>query len=183
MDREWCGRLRCAERLRSSMITFRTIRPGAFDFKAFEKELRNAQKEWMLKVLKEYRGTTKYWKHKVAFFGRGSERGVTTKIEVGYDDEIYGYVDEGTRAHIIRPKRPGGVLAFPSKSTPKTKPGRLRSGYGRKGKTIVFAKKVRHPGIKPRGFSPQIKKKMEPILETDMQNAMGRGAKKSGHAI
>ncbi len=172
------------------MITFRTIRPGAFDFKAFEKELRNAQKEWMLKVLKEYRLTTKYWKHKVPFFGRGSERGMVTKIEIGYDDEIYGYVDEGTGKaaghgglYPITPKKPGGVLAFPSKSTPRTKPGRLRSGYGRKGKTIVFAKKVMHPGIKPRDFSGQIKKKMEPVLEADMQTAMGRGAKKSGHAI
>ena len=165
------------------MITFRTIRPGAFDFKIFEKEIKKAQKEWMLKVLKEYRGTTKYWKHKVAFWGRGSERGMVLKIEIGTDDEIYGYVDKGTKPHIIRPKRPGGVLAFPSVSTPKTKPGRLRSGYGRKGKTIVFAREVHHPGTKARDFGGQIKKKMEPVLERDMQTAMGRGAKKSGHGI
>ncbi|GAG19960.1 unnamed protein product, partial [marine sediment metagenome] len=139
---------------------------------------------------KEYQKTTKYWKHKVGFRGRLSERGMVTTIEVGTDDEIYGYVDEGTGKaaghgglYPITPKKPGGVLAFPSMSTPKTKPGRLRSGYGRKGKTTVFAKKVMHPGIKPRGFSPQIKKKMEPVLEADMQNAMGRGAKKSGHGI
>lgn len=172
------------------MITFRTISPSAFNVGALERELKKAQKEWMLKVLKEYRKTTKYWKHKVAFWGRGTERGFVTTIEIGTDDEIYGYVDEGTGQaagrggkYPITPKKPGGVLAFPSKSTPKTKPGRLRSGYGRRGKTIVFAKKVMHPGIKPRDFSGQIKKKMEPVLERDMQTAMGRGAKKSGHAI
>ena len=172
------------------MITFKTISPKAFNLRALEKEIRDAQRDWMTKVVKEYRGTTKYWKHKVSFRGRMSEVGVTTKIEVGTDDEIYGYVDEGTGQaaghggkYPITPKRPGGVLAFPSKSTPKTKPGRLRSGYGRKGKTIVFTRKVMHPGIKPREFSKQIKKKMEPVLQTDMQRAMGRGAKKSGHAI
>lgn len=172
------------------MITFKTISPKAFNVGALEKELRNAQRDWMTKVVKEYRVTTKYWKHKVAFRGRLSERGMVTRIEVGTDDEIYGYVDGGTGKaagrggkYPIRPKRPGGVLAFPSVSTPKTKPGRLRSGYGRKGKTTVFAKQVMHPGIKPRKFSKQIKKKMEPVLEADMQTAMGRGAKKSGHRI
>lgn len=177
------------------MITFKTISPKAFNVGALEKELRKAQREWMADVVKEYRKTTKYWKHKVAFTGRLSERGMVTKIEVGTDDKIYGYVDEGTGQaaghggkYKIEPgyytgKSNKKALAFPSVSTPKTKPGRLRSGYGRKGKTIVLARKVMHPGIKPRGFSPQIKKKMEPVLETDMQNAMGRGAKKSGHAI
>ena len=172
------------------MITFKAISPKAFQPKAIENAIRKAQHDWTLKIAKEYRKTTKYWKHKVVFAGRTTEKGFVMTAEVGTDDEIYGYVDEGTGQaaghegkYPITPKRPGGVLAFPSVSTPKTKPGRLRSGYGRKGKTIVFAKKVMHPGIKPRRFSPQIKKKMEPVFEADMQNAMGRGAKKSGHAI
>ena len=119
------------------MITFRAIRPKMFNLKALEKEIGNAQKEWMVKVVKEYQGTTKHWKHRVPFRGRMSEVGVTTKIEVGTDDEIYGYVDKGTKPHIIRPKkfrRRGArgryiktvkVLAFPSVSKPKTKPRSL----------------------------------------------------------
>ena len=161
-----------------------------FNLGALEKELRKAQGEWMGKVIREYQGTTKNWKRRPAFFGRGSEVGVVTKIEIGYDSEIYGYVDEGTGQaaghggkYPITPKRPGGVLAFPSVSTPKTKPGSLKSGAGRRGGSTVFTRKVMHPGIKPRNFSRQIKKKMEPVLESDMQNAMGRGAKKSGHGI
>ena len=165
------------------MITFKTISPKAFNAGALEKELKKAQREWMADVVKEYQGTTKHWKHRVAFTGRLSERGMVTKIEVGTDDEIYGYVDEGTRPHIIRPKRPGGVLAFPSVSVPKTKPGSLKSGKGKSGGPTIVTREVHHPGTKPRDFSGQIKKKMEPVLESDMQNAMGRGAKKSGHAI
>lgn len=172
------------------MITFRAISPKAFNLGALEKELRDAQREWMTKVVKEYQGTTKNWKHRVSFRGRLSERGMVTKIEVGTDDEIYGYVDEGTGQaagrggkYPIVPKRPSGVLAFPSVSTPKTKPGSLKSGAGSRGGATAFTKKVMHPGIKPRGFSKQIKTKMEPVLESDMQKAMGRGAKKSGHGI
>ena len=165
------------------MITFRAIKPGAFNLKALEAELKKAQRDWMTKVVKEYQGTTKNWKHKVAFTGRMSERGMVTTTEVGTDDEIYGYVDEGTRPHIIRPKRPGGTLAFPSVSVPKTKPGSLVSGSGKRGSVDTFRKEVHHPGTEARDFSKQIKKKMEPVLEADMQNAMGRGAKKSGHGI
>lgn len=165
------------------MITFRAISPRAFNVGALEKEVKKAQREWMTKVVKKYQGTTKHWKHKVPFRGRLSERGMVTTVEVGTDDEIYGYVDEGTRPHTIRPKRPGGVLAFPSVSAPKTKPGSLKSGRGKSGGPTVFTKKVMHPGTKPRGFSKQIKRKMEPVLEADTQAAMGRGAKKSGHRI
>jgi len=165
------------------MIRFKTISPRAFNAGALEKELKKAQREWMTKVVKEYQGTTKHWKHRVPFRGRRSERGFVTTTEVGTDDEIYGYVDKGTRPHIIRPKRPGGVLAFPSVSAPKTKPGSLKSGRGKRGGATAFTREVHHPGTKARDFSGQIKKKMEPVLERDMQTAMGRGAKKSGHAI
>ena len=165
------------------MITFRAIKPGAFNLKALEKEIRDAQRTWMTKVVKEYQGTTKHWKHRVAFTGRMSERGMVTTVEVGTDDEIYGYVDEGTKPHTIRPKRPGGVLAFPSVSAPKTKPGSLKSGAGKSGGPTVFTREVHHPGTKARKFSKQIKKKMEPVLEADIQNAMGRGVKKSGYGM
>jgi len=177
------------------VITFRAIKPGAFNLKALEAEIRKAQREWMTKVVKEYQGTTKNWKHQVAFTGRMSESGMRTMIEVGTDDEIYGYVDEGTgqaagrggkykiEAGYYTGKSNKKALAFPSVSTPKTTPGSLKSGMGKKGKVDTVRRKVMHPGIKPRDFSKQIKKKMEPVLEADMRNAMSQGAKKSGHGI
>ena len=164
------------------MIRFQTISPKAFNLPAFEAPIRKAQREWMTKVVKEYQKTTRHWKHKVAFSGRIFEKGIATTIEVGYDDKIYGYVDEGTRPHIIRPKR-AKALAFPSVFAPKTRPKSLVSTAGKSGGATVFAQEVHHPGSKAREFSPQIKKKMEPVLETDMQKAMSLGAKKSGHGI
>jgi hypothetical protein len=44
------------------------------------------------------------------------------------------YVHEGTRRHVIRPRNPGGVLAFPS------------------GGRTVFARSVNHPGTRARPF-------------------------------
>ncbi|AHB31703.1 tail assembly chaperone [Mycobacterium phage Bernardo] len=44
------------------------------------------------------------------------------------------YVHDGTRAHVIRPRRPGGVLRF-------TVGGR-----------VVYARRVNHPGTRARPF-------------------------------
>lgn len=46
--------------------------------------------------------------------------------------EYATYLENGTRPHIIRPKRPGGVLVFQNKA----------------GQT-VFAREVHHPGTRP----------------------------------
>jgi hypothetical protein len=61
--------------------------------------------------------------------------------------EYAKFVHAGTRAHMIRPRRPGGVLAFPS-------PPRSRS--------IVFARSVRHPGTRARPFLAQAIEEVAP---------------------
>lgn len=55
------------------------------------------------------------------------------------------YLEEGTRAHDIRPRK-AKVLAFAPNGT-----GRL-SGAPRKGGPVIFAKKVHHPGTKAYPF-------------------------------
>lgn len=164
------------------MITFRAIRPTAFNLKALEAQIRQAQRDWMAEVSQEFLKTTKNWEHKVVFVGRMAERGVTTTIEVSTEDDIYRYVDEGTRPHRIRAKG-AKVLAFPSSFIPKTRPGSLISGKGKRGEVDTFRKEVQHPGTEARDFSGQIKKKMEPLFEKAMQKALNSGAAKSGHAM
>lgn len=53
---------------------------------------------------------------------------------VGTDVPYAIYVHEGTRPHLIRPRRPGGALRFTV------------------GGQVVFAKYARHPGTKPNPF-------------------------------
>jgi len=168
-------------------LLVRAIRPTAFQPKAIEDAVRKAQREWLVKVTQEFLKTTRNWKHRVAFAGKMAAKGIAATMEVGTADDIYRYVDEGTglygpskRKYPIRPKR-AKALAFPSVSAPKTRPGSLVSGAGSKGGKTVFAKEVRHPGIKARDFTGQIEKKMRKVLEKDLQAAMNRGAGRSGH--
>lgn len=55
---------------------------------------------------------------------------------IEFDEEYASYVDEGTRPHEIRPRRPGGLLVF----------------YWPKVGKVVFLPKVNHPGYKGSQF-------------------------------
>jgi len=74
----------------------------------------------------------------------------------------------GTRPHIIRPKR-AKRLKFqwggPGSYKPKTVRGGKFRGPGKVvgGKT-VYAKKVKHPGTKPRKFTERINKELRPLF-------------------
>lgn len=71
---------------------------------------------------------------------------------VGTDDEIFGYVDEGTKAHEIKP-RYAKALRFNATFTPKTTPNKLKAGKGASGPPVVFSQGVQHPGNKPRNIT------------------------------
>jgi HK97 gp10 family phage protein len=61
----------------------------------------------------------------------------TDRVTIGPNENIAdygGYVEFGTKPHVIRPKTPGGVLVFKMNGT------------------TVFAKKVNHPGTKAQPF-------------------------------
>lgn len=58
--------------------------------------------------------------------------------EARSDTEYAQFVTMGTRPHVITPKRPGGVLVFPS------------------GGETVFTRKVNHPGTKANDFYDRV---------------------------
>lgn len=91
----------------------------------------------------------------------------------GSDDKIYRFVNDGTKAHVIRAKR-GKTLAFgPSK--PKTRPGSLTPRAGGRAKQVkTFAKQVNHPGTKARKFDEAAAKKLQRGLKKQMQDAITR---------
>lgn len=120
-------------------------------------------------VQEDFRKTTSSWQHKPAFSveKRTGERIVST------NDEIYGYVDEGTRPHVIRPKR-GKVLAFAGGAyRAKTSPRVIGSTGGGSSGATVFSRGVQHPGTKAREFEQAIGEKWErgPFAEL-MQKAL-----------
>lgn len=108
----------------------------------------------MLNTIKhDFERTTNGWRTDVKFTiqkAKTSANGITGSA--GTDNKIYGYVNDGTRPHIIRPKR-AKALRFRSGYRPKTRFRTLISvsGAGAYG-PYAYAQVVHHPGTKPREF-------------------------------
>jgi len=138
-------------------------------------------------ILKDFQETTKTWAKKPKFDMLYDLKGGPTVL-IGTDDEIYRYVDEGTKPHpifagIYTGKSDKMVLAFPSIFKPKTTPNVIGSGPGFKGGDTVLRPYVNHPGTKPRNFSDNIRKKWEKPYKRRMERAMKDAARKSGHGL
>ena len=58
-----------------------------------------------------------------------------------------GYVEFGTAAHTIRPRK-AATLAWPANASGRRLSGRRRTNSGR----LIFAKQVRHPGTKAQPY-------------------------------
>lgn len=74
------------------------------------------------------------------------------------------WLEEGTKPHIIRPKKRGGMLHFRTGFKPKTKVGKLKSGRGKRGTHHAAAKMVRHPGTQARLWRQVVWRKRNRIL-------------------
>lgn len=99
------------------------------------------------------------------------------QIDVYTTDENYSRISEGTSTHTIYAKL-GGWLVFMAGSKPKTKPGRLKAGAGEKGTELVFAKKVRVAGIKPRLFDVLVTDKNKSTVAKKVQKLLNKAYKK-----
>lgn len=120
--------------------------------KAFVGALNDTKKD----MLKDYRDTVETWKHKVRFVASTPRSdGGNYILVVGTDDKIYGYVDKGTKPHVIRAKRKP-YLKFKTGYTAKSIPLALRSRSGGYSGGWAQAKAVHHPGNEARRFSEVI---------------------------
>lgn len=111
--------------------------------------------------------TTQTWQHRPSF---AIERAPGQRV-IATTDEIYGYVDAGTRPHLIRP-RSASRLAFRYPTRAKTTPRRIGSNRGSIGKNWAFAKVVQHPGTAPREFTDVIGDKWGKQLPIVLQRAL-----------
>jgi hypothetical protein len=120
------------------------------------------------------------WEHDVDFDVSIQRQGKTVTTSIGTDDEIFGYVDQGTKPHIITPKRPGYPLRFREGYKSKTIPGRIWSRPGGAFGNIVRAMYVMHPGTQPRRILETIGKKHEKSLLRYINLAIASGISKLG---
>lgn len=141
-------------------FSMKAIRPRRkiFDEKAFREGVTKALKELGDEALSEFEATVSTWKNKPSF--KLKQIG-EFEIAVGYDGrtkegKIYTGVDQGVPEHDIVPNNPAGVLLFKESYSAKTAPGVIGSFAGGSRGETVAAKRVHHPGNKPRGFSTKI---------------------------
>lgn len=167
------------------MIVVRAIKTGKpFQSSIFRDEVNTAAKEIQKDMLDDFKRTTKTWKHKPAFSTK-VDYGVAVggvRIQVATDDPIYGYVDLGTKPHIIKPKKKGYPLKFQTGGQPKTEPEVILSVPGKVGNNTARAMIVHHPGTKARKFTKVIANSYKPEFSRRIKNALGRFARRSGHA-
>lgn len=165
----------------SIVIQMKAIRPGRLKVDLILQELQRQLQAEGQYIKGEYLKTTATWRHKPRFEVLTDTTAGNLAVLVGTDDDIYKYVDEGTRPHRIVPKssNPYGRLFFQSGYVAKTTPGVVGSMAGGKFGNVVAATAVNHPGTKKRGFTPLIKNKTGPRFKRNMQDAMKRGADKA----
>lgn len=118
-------------------------------------------------VLIDFKVTVQTWQQKPDF-AISESPGERT---IGTDDEIYGYVNDGTRAHLIVAKTAAG-LAFGSQFTPKTSVRVIGSSAGSRGGPLRRPKAVRHPGTEAREFDEVIAEKWRDLFPVIMQRAI-----------
>lgn len=144
------------------------IKGDMIDGKALKRAIRNTLKGEGKAVKVDFDTTTQTFKHRPEFTIDVED----DKVTVATDDEIYGYLDDGTPAHIITAKNPNKPLTFGVGGSPKTAPRVIGSRPGTRGSTIVRAQVVHHPGTAARLFTDEIRDKWDDLLPDAMQRAI-----------
>lgn len=144
------------------------IKPKGRDYKKLVKAVEEAMEEAAEEGIELYQQCTSTWANQPTF----EAAKVSDGYVIGTDDEIFEYVDQGTKPHIITPKR-AKVLAFGAGGTPKTQPGVIGSRSGSRGSTKVFTQRVQHPGTQARDFTGLVKKRMDDVLPVILAQKIG----------
>ena len=162
-------------------VKMRAILPAKIKLGHVRLEALNAMRKMGTPIRRDFERTTATWEHKPKFEQSVSLKAPGPTLTVWTENEIYGYVNDGTKPHIIRAKTSKG-LAFKTGFYPKTFPGVVGSVPGGSFPPWAHAQEVHHPGTEARKFDETIKKKWQPIFTTRMTAAIKRAAKASGHA-
>lgn len=148
----------------AKFLTINAVVPKARALKALDsrivaRTIDIAFRDGAEKVQEDFGKTVETWNTAVVFLiSRPDLDTAEIKVAPGHPAKIYGYVDQGTKAHAIR-ARNVPYLRIPRTFVLKTKPGRLQSVAGERSDDAYFRREVWHPGIKARKFTKTILKK------------------------
>lgn len=127
-------------------------------------------------LLEQFQDIVSDWKHKPNFRLQvriQRNRMTITVFAQGQNADIWKYVDEGTKAHVIRPKgkKP---LRFKGGYVPRTTPIAEYGGLGKATGNWTSAKQVYHPGTKAREFTVTIGDEFQPLFSSVIENVFRR---------
>ncbi len=173
------------------MFLVKAIKPQRFKNKEFNRIFRNRLRRVGRQLIKEdFEPTVKMWEHEVKFnlHTHLTARTPSPSIEIDTDDEIWNWLDQGTKPHDIwagayTGKSQKKTLAFPSLFAPKTKPRALSSVPGMSGGPLVFTPYVHHPGTEPREWNKAIVKKRTKWFKVQMEIGLHEANVAGGHKI
>ena len=122
----------------------------------------------------DFKRTVKTWRRDPKFTKEGPKKYKDgSAVTISTNDEIYFYIDEGTKAHIIRPRR-AKRLGFRTGYRAKTRVGVIGSRAGGPSGPFVTAKQVMHPGFPARKFAKTIAKRRQKNLVNLVKLAFNR---------
>lgn len=162
-----------------AVVLFKEIKPARLQEKKMNNILKRELESISKDMLFDFEVTTYTWKKRPKFQKLFSVGPNSVDILVGTDDEIYKYIDEGTKAHFVAPKN-APALAWQTGYKPKTVVGKMIAQPGGAFGAYAFdARGHMVSGIKARKFTKTIQKSWEKKFKTRMEKAMKEAAKES----
>jgi hypothetical protein len=150
--------------------------------RALDKNVRDATLQAVINTSDDLqsnaRDVVRRWKSKVDFGDKILvDRWLITCLITpkGRGSKIFGYVDMGTKPHIISPKIPGGYLKFRVGYSARTTPvAKYNVGSGKSFGAWVQKRSVNHPGTKPRKFLVTFMDELIPTFQNRVQTEINR---------
>lgn len=152
----------------------KAILPKIPKFARTTEALKKGRERVAKEIIADLEKTVATWEHKPRFSATIYPRAGGWVLQFSVSDQVWKWVDEGTKPHIIRPKGPW-PLAFPSAFGPKTKPRVFSSGPGFSGGPTVYAQEVHHPGTEPREFIKELRRMRSAWYIKIMEEALHQG--------
>lgn len=124
----------------------------------------------------DFENVSERWEHRVKFTQDWSESPHSYEVIIrptGENKKIFGYVDQGTKPHLIQPLNPAMKLKFRTGYSPRTAyRGQTNVGTGQAYGGWISKAQVQHPGSKGRDFSGQLLEDLDPSLVRRVDKAV-----------
>lgn len=166
-------------------MAVRIIKPKGINIAQMKKAIDQGLLATGAVVKADIKLATGTWEHEVKWEEKlGTQKG-NREWSYTTTDEIYKYVDDGTKGPYPIPKVPktDGFLKFQEGFVPKTAPGRLVAGPGASFGKFVYAKQVMHPGIAARNMTKQVAERVMKEAAWRMQDAIKEAFGQSSAAL